>query len=62
MTSDQPAGQILPSPSLEPVAQQDLRAPYTPPMLECHATFSMVTGCSVGAGCLPINDLGIGKF
>jgi hypothetical protein len=57
MTSDQPVAQT-PSQPLEPEAHTCSRAPYTPPTLETHGAFLVVTGCSLGAGCLPINDLG----
>ena len=60
MTSDQRTA----SQPLEPEAHRHseaphFKAPYTPPTLEMHGAFLLVTGCSLGAGCLPINDLGL---
>ncbi len=57
MTSDQPVSQTQTQP-LETEVHSLTRAPYTRPTLEAHGAFLVVTGCSLSAGCLPINDLG----
>jgi hypothetical protein len=56
MTADRPIAQI-PSQPLEPEAHRHTRAPYTPPTLEAHGVFLLVTGCSLpgGLGCLPFD-------